>query len=51
MRRVRGTGLGGRRIEYVRPEAPDTDYFFGAFFFPATARREPLRVRALVWVR
>ena len=28
-----------------------SSYFFGAFFLPATARRGPLRVRALVCVR
>src|SRR3954453_3805950 len=37
------------------PEGPcgadDGDYFLPGFFLPAIARRGPLRVRALVWVR
>ncbi len=33
------------------PVARPTNYFFGAFFLPATVLRFPLRVRLLVLVR
>ncbi len=36
----------------MTPTLPSiSPYFFGAFFFPATGRRDPLWVRAFVWVR